>query len=308
MKYQKTHKLLFALCLIAGFQFSTYAQTTHNIYLGAAGGYSSFLLKDAPGFTAPGSWGGGFEAGYELNARAFILKFGAECTYLNAGLDFKNFTQQVDLIDDDNPSEPYTGNYAFSGNSDRYRFANINIPLMLGFRVQRFYLLAGGKVGFNLFSRNTTTTTVLSTGTYPGFIDDFENMPNHSFLEITEKNKFTGKFPLNAYLSGEIGFYLGANPANNTKYRVATPGNKTKFRVAAFADYGLMNLRGNTINESLTLERENVASPYRPYLNGFIRSENMRGSVLNNLFVGLRFTVLFGFERQQSCGCNSDYE
>jgi hypothetical protein len=303
MKFQKTHKVFFAIGLIVGFQFSIYAQTTHNIYLSAAGGYSSFLLKDAPGFTTNGNWGGGFEAGYELNVRAFILKFGAECTYLNADLGFNDFTQQVDLVDDDTPSDSYTGNYAFSGNSERYRFANLNIPLMFGFRVRSFYLLAGGKIGFNLFTRNTTTTTVLSTGTYPGFIDDFENMPNHSFLEMKEKGEFTGKFPGNAYLSVEMGFYLNANSASKTKYRVEASGNKTKFRMAAFADYGLMNLRGNTINESLTIEREGVVSPYRPYLNSFIRSENMRGSVLNNLFVGVRFTVLFGIEQERGCGC-----
>jgi hypothetical protein len=304
MKIQKTHKLLFVLCLIVSFQFNLSAQTTHNIYLGATGGYSSFLLKDAPGFTASGSWGGGFGAGYELNARAFILQLGAEFTYLNAGLGLENFTQQVDLIDDDNPSESYTGNYAFSGNSDHYRFGNLNVPLMFGFRVGSFYLLAGGKVGFSLSARSATTTTVLSSGTYPGYIDDFEDMPNHSFSETIEKNEFTGKFPINAYLSGELGFYLNAEPAKKTKYYVASSAGKTKYRVSVFADYGMMNLRGNTINESLTINREDVTSPYRPYLNSLIRSENMRGSVLNNLFVGLRFTVLFGFEQERKgCGC-----
>jgi hypothetical protein len=302
MKFQKTHKLLFALGLIVGFQFSIDAQTKHNIYLSAAGGYSSFLLKDAPGFTSSGSWGGGFEAGYELNVRAFILKFGAECTYLNAGLGFKNFTQQVDLIDDDNPSEPYTGNYAFSGNTDRYRFANVNIPLMLGFRVRSFYLLAGGKVGLNLFARDKTTTTVRSTGTYPGFIDDFEDMPNHSFAEVKENGEFSGKFPGNVYLSGELGFYLNPDPVRKYR-RVDDSNNKIKYRLSLFADYGLMNMRENTINESLTLEREDAASPYRPYLNSLIRSENMRGSILNNLFVGVKFTVLFGFEQTPGCNC-----
>lgn len=303
MKYQKAQILLFALSLLVSFQLSTHAQTTHNIYLSASGGYSSFMLKDAPGFTTTGSWGGGFEAGYELNVRSFILKFGAECTYLNAGLGFKDFTRQVDLIDDDDPGDPYTGNYSFSGNSDHYRFANINIPLMLGFRVRSFYLLAGGKVGFNLFARNTTTTTVLSTGTYPGFIDDFENMPNHSFGKTEEENRFSGTFPGNSYLSGEVGFYLNADPPRRTKYQVETSGNKIKFRIAAFADYGLMNLRDNTIKENLLLDGGGAVSPYRPYLNRFIRSENMRGSVINNLFIGLRFTVLFGFERERDCGC-----
>jgi hypothetical protein len=294
MKFQKTHKLLFTLCLIVCSQFSNlFAQTTHNIYVDAAGGYSSFLLKNAPDFTVSGSWGGGFGAGYELNVNEFILKFGAEATYLNADLGFKNFTQQIELIDADNPNEFYTGNYAFSGNTDRYCFANVNIPLMLGFRVQSFYVLAGGKFGFNLFSSNKTTATVVSTGTYFDFIDDFEDMPNHSFFKTEEKSEFKGKFPVNAYLSGEVGFYLNANSEK-----------KTKYRLAAFADYGLMNFHENTVKESLTLKREDVTSSYRPYLNGFIRSENMRGSVVNNLFVGVRLTVLFGFKQKRGCACD----
>jgi hypothetical protein len=292
MKIQKKHKLFLALCLM--FIFNLSAQTTHNIYLSGAGGYSSFLLKDAPSFTANSSWGGGFGAGYEMNVRSFILQLGTEFTYLNANLGLENFTQQVDLIDNDNPSESYTGNYNFSGNSDYYRFTNINIPLMIGFRTGSFYLLAGGKISFSLSARSATTTTVLSTGTYPGYIDDFEDMPNHSFGETEEKRESTGKFPLNAYLSGELGFYLNVNSTS-----------KTKFRVAAFADYGMMNLHGNATNESLIPEIEDIASPYSPHLNSFIRSENMRNSIVNNLFVGVRFTVLFGFEQEsRGCGCD----
>ncbi len=303
MKYQKTHKLLFALCLMIGLQFSIHAQTTHNIYLSAEGGYSSFLLKDAPDFTTSSGWGSGFEAGYELNVNSFVLKLGAECTFLNAGLDLGDFTQEFALIDDDNPNQPYTGNYTFSGNSDSYSFANLNVPLMVGFRVRSFYLLAGGKVSFNLYTHSKTTTTVLSTGTYPDFIDDFEDMPNHSFGETKEVHKFSGNFPGNAYLSGELGFYLNDKLPKRTKYRRAPSGNKTKFRIAAFADYGLKNLHENTKNESLLLDGGGSVSPFRPYLNSFIRSENMHGSKINNLFVGLRFTVLFSFEKVQDCGC-----
>ena len=267
-------------------------------------GYSSFMLKKAPDFTTNGSFGGSLGIGYELNYRAFILKFGADGTYLNAGLSYENFAQQVDLVDDDNPSDSYVGNYSFVGNSDSYRFLNVNVPLMFGFRVGSFYLLTGGKVSMNLFVNNKTNTTVVSTGTYSGLIDDFENMPNHSFLKREEEGKFTGKFPWNAYLSAELGFYLNDKLYNKTKYYVAESGIKTRYRLSVFADYGLMNLRGNVRNESLTLEREDVASPYRPYLNSFIRSEAMSGSVLNNLFAGLRFTVLFGFEQKPDCGCN----
>lgn len=311
MRIQKKHKL-FALCLVISFQlsiFNSFAQwrpnfTTHNIYLNTDVGYSSFLLKNAPDFTTNGSWGSGIGIGYELNYRAFILKFGAEGTYLNTGLNYANFTQQVDLVDDDNPGEPYTGNYSFSGNSDSYRFLNVNVPLMLGFRVRSFYFLTGGKVGLNLFAESNTATTVLSTGTYPALIDDLENMPNHSFLKREEKGIFSGKFPRNTYLSVEMGFYMNDKSYNKTKYNLEESGNKIKYRLSVFADYGLMNLREDSNNENLTLEREDVASPYRPYLNSLIRSEMMRGSVVNSLFAGLRFTVLLGFEQKQDCGCN----
>jgi hypothetical protein len=306
MKMQKTYKILFALCVMMSVQSSMDAQTTHNLYLGAAGGYSSFMLKDAPDFSATGSWGGGFEAGYELNVRAFMLKLGAEFTYLNAGLGLRNFTQHVDLIDDDDPSEIYTGNYTFRNNSDAYRFGNLNVPLMIGFRVHKFYLLAGGKVGVNLFESNTTKTSLQTTGTYPGFIDDFTNMPNHSFYGTTEKRSYSGKFPLNAYASAEMGLYLNANMPTRSKYRFGqSAGDKIKYRLSAFADYGLMDLLGNTTTNSLFPD---IAAnfPDRPYLKSFVRSANMRGSVLNNLFVGLRFTILFSFEQKPDCGCNTD--
>lgn len=311
MRIKKTYKL-FALCFIIFCQLSiveSFAQwrpnlTTHNVYLNTDVGYSSFLLNNAPGFTTNDSWGSGLGLGYEINHRAFILKIGAEASYLNAGLNYEDFTQQIELVDDDTPGEPYTGNYSFSGNSDSYRYFNVNVPLMLGFRLRSFYFLTGGSVGLNLFAESNTTTTVLSTGTYPALIDDLENMPNHSFLLREETGNFLGKFPRNASLSVEMGFYLNDKSYNKSKYMLEDTGPKFKYRLSLFANYGLMNMRDDSNNENLTLEIEDLSSPYRPYLNSLIRTDKMSGSVVNSFFAGLRFTVLFGFERKQDCGCN----
>ncbi|MDR0811534.1 MAG: hypothetical protein LBN23_04590 [Paludibacter sp.] len=267
------------------------AQTKHSIYLNVLGGYSSFL-SDAKGVVAKGNSGGGLGAGYEFNYNAFVLQCGVEFTYLNADLQMDNFTISRDMLDTE--GELYIGNYDFQNNSDHYRFANVNIPLMLGVNLGRFYFLAGGKLGFNISAQNSTEATVVSTGTYPQFEDDLHDMPDHYFYSKKETADFQASLAsstknINAYLSGEAGVNFKASSKS-----------AVKFRLAVFADYGLLNLRDNNINESATLDKNS----YSPYLNSFMRSETMRGSFTNNLFAGLRFTVLFGFKEKPDCRCD----
>ncbi len=264
------------------------AQYKNNLLVWGSGGYSS-LLTDAGKIDSKGNVGVGVGGGYELHYKWFRLQVGAEFTFLNAGLQIHDFVHDVYLRD--NEGDYYTGHHYFTDNKDMYRMGNINIPLMLGAQFGGFYFLVGGKAGLNLFTNATMSPTLNITGTYDKYIGDFANIPDHNFGESTDQVKNPVTLGFNAALSAEVGFYLPIGESKNIKYRLSF-----------FGDYGLLNVHDNSQSQSLML---NIAeSPYyKPALNNLMLTENMKGSVVNPLYVGVKFTVLFGLIDRGDCMC-----
>lgn len=277
------------LCLLCNIHIA--GQDMHNIILWGSGGYSTFLT-DAKDINPLGNVGLGIGAGYELHYKKFLLKTGAEFTFFNQSFKMDNFRHDVWMKDGDIQYNEYLGHFDFTENKDFYQLGNINIPLMFGFRTGRVYLLAGGKIGLNVFGTSTTSSSVVSSASYPQFIDEFGNMPDHYLRTLEEKDKYPAKLGLDASLSLEVGFYLNTENA------------RPKYRLALFCDYGLLNLHDNSKSENLILNKAQ-GDMYQPVLNSFMISEPMKDRFVNQLYVGLKFTIEFGLESKHDCLCDS---
>ncbi len=263
------------------------AQHLNNIIVWGSGGYSSLLHADKD-ISSPGGLGGGVGVGYELHYKKFLFHTGLEFTYLNPTLRMSDFIHnQEGLMDTE--GELYTGHFYFKENTDKYKLGNFNLPLMFGLRSGKVYFLAGTKLGLNLFGNSTVESQVTATGTYDRFIEDFENMPNHNFGTTNEKHDYSVKLNFNCTASLEAGTYLGNNKN----------ADKTQYRLAVFCDYGLLNVNNNP-EENLILY-SNEVNFYQPYLNNYLKSSDRR---VNPLYVGLKFTVIFGVESKKDCMCD----
>lgn len=270
--------------------------TKHSILFSGSGGYSS-LMTNADNFSSVGNVGFGVGAGYEFHYKKFRVQTGVEFTYLNSGLTLADFSQDKNLIDSEGDS--YIGHLKFMNNQESYKLGNVNFPLMFGTQFGKMYLLAGAKVGINLLGTSVMKTTIATTATYPQFIDDFENMPNHLFTQTTEQAEYPVKLELNCSLSGEAGIYLGGggNAVNESK---------AAYRLSFFFDYGLLNVHNDAIAEDLILDKT-TGIPFEPVLNSFLLSANMTGTKLNTLYAGLKFTVELGLKGEKYCHCE-DYK
>lgn len=294
-------KLIIALVFIC-FLNNLYvtAQDTkvkHNILIWGSGGLSS-LKTDATTLTPLPNAGFGLGAGYELHYKSFMLQTGAELGYYNTGLQLPSFTQDIYNMTD-TEGDTYTGHYQFSKNQDLYKLGNINIPLMVGAQFGNIFFLAGGKLGLNLMGSSTTQTLVVSSGIYPQFIDTIRNQPDHGFTQVLEKANYPLKLALNCSLSGEAGIYLGSAPT-------ATSSNdgKPKYRLSVFYDYGLFNVHNNnSVSQDLWVSVAGADLNLRG-LNSFMLSTPFNKNVVNTIYAGVKFSVLFGFKGKPDCHCN----
>ena len=261
------------------------AQVEHAVLLEGMGGYSSFITQTKE-ISPSGGIGAGVGAGYELSLSNFKIRTGVEFTNLRSAFRMDEHNHNANMIDTE--SEAYIGHFRFTDNRDRYNLGYVNVPLMLGFQFGKYYFLAGGKVGMNLFSNSRTLSTVTATATYPDLMEDLKDMPKHLYTTVDEKADYKPGFDINYSASFEAGAYL-SNLGN---------GN-FGCRVALFCDYGLKNVRENLPTENLVVNKSN-ANYYQPVMNDFLLSHDTKA---NLLFAGVKFAIIFKFDRPPICRC-----
>lgn len=259
-------------------------QIHHDILIEGMGGYSSFIT-DAETLHGGIGFGLGIGAGYELSIKKFKIRTGVEFTNLRPVLRMDNFIYDAEMLDTE--GDPYLGHFHFADNKDRYSLGHVNIPLMFGAQFGRVYFLVGGKAGLNLFANSTTLTTLTTSGTYPSYIGDFENMPNHFFDKVDEKADYKLDLGLNYSVSLEIGTYLAGLGSSGIGYRISL-----------FCDYGLKDVRQGLKTGDLMISKH--PDYFQPVLNDFLLSNETKA---NLLFVGVKFAVVFGFDKESPCRC-----
>jgi len=283
--------LIMALFGLIGNCYFVSAQVSGNMILWGSGGYSTFS-NDVSDISSSSGVGLGIGAGYEVIYKKFMVHLGAEYNHLKVSLEMEPFTVREDMYDSE--GDYYIGNFSFIESVDENIVGNINFPLLAGFRFGQFYFFAGGKFGLNLSTNSSVETTVRSTGTYPNFIDDFENMPNHAFGQVKEISKSSYSIEQNFSMSCEIGMYLGDRQPKNQK--------KILYRLSAFCDYGLTNIHDNTVSEPILIN-SSEGGGFQPGLNSFMRSTTMKNSTVNMIYAGVKLTAVFGIKVRSKYDC-----
>ena len=281
-------------------------QSEYSISLGVAGGLG-FLYE--------------LQAGPTYGQTRFLFDIGLGADY---GMTSFNVTQnQTQIVPGDKPvyqtdlnGDEFYYVYQLDGRKDQYQNLAMRVPILFGVQHRRFYMLAGVKIGANLYKNVFTQGTLTTYGDYKEF-DDFKNMPEYQFFDgLQIDKKSPAKFNmLNLDVCFEIGGRIG-QVSDAVGFDV--PKTKVEYRLAAFADYGVMSMHTPDHQQSLTIPSSyDAAAAYNPYkadgsigdnrsmvdgmeTNDIITTEGFAKS-LNNLMVGLKFTVLFQLPEPGKC-------
>ncbi|MFC0877206.1 hypothetical protein ACE01N_11465 [Saccharicrinis sp. FJH2] len=279
-------KILIALAIALSCAIHLNGQSRHSLLVWGSGGYSS-LMTLAPDITSIPGIGAGVGAGYEFHYKMFLLNAGVQFNYLMPNLELNQFTNDIELYDSE--GDYYVGHYTFSQNRDRYGLGNVDIPLMIGLQIKNVFVLAGAQYSLNVLGSTKVNTVVTTTASYPQFIDEFGNMPNHFLSTVNENNSY-GVSLLNHYsLKAEVGTYLGTQP------RMKKDLKKTRFRLSIFCDYGLSGIVGSNSSGNLIVNKQTDGT-YEPVLNSFIFSDPVNGYEVLPLYAGIKLTIVIGLE------------
>ena len=202
--------------------------------------------------------------------------------------------------------------YEVKNRHDQYKNVSIQIPIMLGFQYHKFYMMAGVKINTGIYTKTFTTADLTTYGRYAD-IPELRNMPDYQFFNDAKLNgsaKTSFKMDVNASL--EIGGRLGL-VTDASGYDV--PKRKIEYRLAGFIDYGFTDIHASLTNDGFTapaLYDTNPSSDNYVYqTTSMIDNKNLQvndvmsttgfAKQVNNLMVGIKFTILFQLPEEQKC-------
>lgn len=293
-------------------------------YFGAYGNIGEWSLLPTNSAYKPslGVAGGGgavyeMQIGKNYGSTQFLLQVGLGLSGGTTSFS-QSSTSRAELKDqwDQDPfSTPKTTiDYIYEARDrhDKYTDLALQIPIMVGLQHKRFYALAGLKLYPHVLTKSYSDA-ILTTYGKSAYFDEMRNQPEYQFFtDIPIESNIKTSLNFDMDVSFEMGFRLGF-VSDATGFDV--PKSKIEYRLAAFFDYGLLDIRSTNIGEALITPDEysiDLTGKTNPMIdnlkmNDIISTKGFADKV-NNLIVGLKFTILFQLpEKGQCILCHDNY-
>ena len=257
----------------------------HHVAMWGGGGYSG-LLNQYENNRFIGGGGGLIGVGYEYKYDHFIL---------NAGPEFRIFTSLDDVTvpgtydvammgDGYNQTKHYT---ITSHMPENHLVGQVTLPVMLGGLWNRFYFLAGMKVGYTLLGTYTHSGTYSSSITDESAFDpSWVNMANHGAVtDAPLSASGNTAYGLDIIATAEVGLNINGLLSQAWNEKNKARRHPWHMRVAVFADYGVANLTRPAQGPLVTVDEQTVNTRS-------LHVSDWAGGRMNSLLVGVKFTAL----------------
>ena len=304
VKKLQTYRLLLVLMLICG---TVEAKVSNYFGIYAQGGEWSLMpSRSEVGMSLGGAGGAGLvyelQAGSRYGTTRFLFDVGVGAqggvTSFRSDIPAQAAVPSIDL-----QGEPFDYIYDVTKRTDSYSNLAIQVPLMIGVQSGRFYMLAGVKIDANMLTKAHSTADAVTYGRYAEYGDIRHNPDVQFFDNCRIDSRSNVQMKLGMDLSLEIGGRIGA-AADYSGFN-ANAESSIEYRLAGFVDYGISDIhyaRQLPPVQSTAFYDVNPSSADYIYKTTTmvdnaqltdIMSTNGFASKVNNLVVGLKFTVLF---------------
>lgn len=273
------------------------SESRHYLTTELGVGYSALLNQSALGKSS-GLAGGKLQVGYEWNYRRLLVHTGIEFASVNDRTKVNPFQLQIPYTVGLPAGEAMDEHFDFQSWTETQLMGQVNIPVQVGgIFADRYYFLAGARIGLPVLHSRKAKATVQTWLTDPTLIGELNEVPVHD--AFTSDESASGKWAaatINAQLSAEVGVVLNSffeKPAakGKTKGKSSSADKDKKpvlYRVGLFADYGITSLVPGAKTGAPALA--DVAEPRQIALNDYFAAS---GSKVNSLLVGAKFAILF---------------
>ena len=288
---------------------------TSYVGIQLGGGFSNLFVTNpmqTPDLSVQPLLGGGGMAGlfYNLQYKHLLFHTGFGVNYTFNRNDFAIQDVSAGIVE--YPTMKYQ--YTFDNHIANTTYGVGYVPVMLGLNYEKWYFLAGAKLGVLSFANSVSSHSDMTIWAMDeDIIDPLEGLFTHEMktFNIEGMRKSLDIASFNAMLSAEVGITLNKRAWLNEKerrkydraqrYRNSRQKKSfkqlTTYRLSLFADYGLSNIRptyeanmapyqGQDQGGMLTLNSVSDMNVHSIY--GY---EPYKESKLNNLFVGLKLTM-----------------
>ena len=295
---------------IFGLHASLYAGSHHLIGLSADGGGSSFINTVPVAKNTPGGGSVGVHFLYEYQYSGLIIQTGIGVAYQRVFTDLKDTAMyHMNMEDVWSGIRPrsFDLRHTFYDRRDMAQQIYGRIPLYAGryiFGGQGLgYFLAGLHFSYAFWGNTEQKLTGSTAGKYHDFVGVWDEMDNHGFrkdVPIERKgNQLKLKFDVMAH--AEVGYEYNTQQGAKD-YRVR-PADRMdcRLRFAAFMDFGILNICPGTKNVLYGVPEETIYDFPTYRMDHVFSTQDATKFWTRNLFVGIRFTVLFGFRPSERC-------
>ena len=289
--------IIVLLCTALSLFADVKSESRHYLTTELGVGYSA-LLNQSPLGKSSGLAGGKLQVGYEWNYRRLLVHTGIEFASVNDRTKVNPFQLQIPYTVGLPAGETMNEHFDFQSWTETQLMGQVNIPVQVGgIFADRYYFLAGARIGLPVLHSRKAKATVQTWLTDPTLIGELNEVPVHD--AFTSDESASGKWAaatINAQLSAEVGVVLNSffeKPAakGKTKGKSSSADKDKKpvlYRVGLFADYGITSLVPGAKTGAPALA--DVAEPRQIALNDYFAAS---GSKVNSLLVGAKFAILF---------------
>jgi len=260
------------------------AQTAHEFSIYAGGGLSTLNYSVTTGEQKMG-FGGQVGLAYQFFFSSnWGLSAGAEVALYQAKANLSNFSDSYQ-VQGATAANNYTYRFALNRYSETQQAFYINIPLMLQYqtgKAHKFYVAAGGKIGFPIKATAKTEDYSVSTqGYFSAEGRTYDDLPQYGFGTYTYTSGKTNlDFSLNLMAAVEAG----------VKWKI---GAKNALYTGVYADYGFNNIQktNNKIFVQSRLAAENP--PMLPLVVSQYAGKPFTDKI-TPLAIGVKLRMAFG--------------
>lgn len=266
-------------------RFSLDDDNYHFGYVSAGVGYTSLGYRSAD-ISAKGGmgWLAGF--GYEFRRHNAWVSAGLQFQRLGSELNINEYTYSptVGGLDD---MGRVVKQYKYTIHQhDEQNWMTMDIPVMAGYYNNGFYIGAGVKVAFPVYTAGKVSGDYDIDALYERYVGELSDM--HYYKTYPYESQMT-RYPLRPMVSlvGEVGFdFLSLMSTNDVWCHI--------LKLGIYFEYGLNGVKSSPLAEAVTVNPDNITqAEINPYYATKLGAE----SKTVPYFVGAKLTYMIGGSR-----------
>ena len=279
---------------------------------------SSNPLLNANGFQseAAGWLGGGAGLGYQMRYKRMLFTTGLEYQHYGSMTLIEPFARSFAM----HPYETMRYTYAYDEVKDMWNAGYLQLPILFGMELPKWYWQAGAKLGLNVLGKSALQANLTTTIQDEELVDVLKDMFTHSLaanVPVAQEQKV--HFGFNTALYAEIGLnleqWITPKEKKNGSQRPTSGelfAQRLRYRIALFAEYGLLNINDSRNYAGHT---NDVPADFTPVLGqSFSEAEDLYRKVdyasslsttaaqearLAPFMVGVKASIFYALPRQK---------